>query len=170
MVTVRSCLLCAIFFLASAEAISADLTEREFSPDAHPATYSDKSQRGEVQLFPRSHPGAELDSKKLIVLEKIGKPPGDPVTLPDVHAANRWLCEAAGGLLDDEYRCSKKRVYRFESKDSLHDLRAHRNAMRSVFRTPGVRSISGPRGMYEKQAYRPHSLIAREIRLQTCGD
>lgn len=108
-----------------------------------------RSQRREVQLFARSQPGEELNSKKLVVLEKIGKAPGDPVTVPDVHAANKWLCEAAGGVLDDDYRCSKKRVYRFEDKNSLHNLRAHRDAIRSVFRTPGVRSVAGPRGQVQ---------------------
>jgi hypothetical protein len=104
-------------------------------------------QRRAPQLLPQSQPGAEVDSsKKLVMLEKIGKLPGDPVSLPDVHAANKWLCEAAGGSLDDDYNCDKKRVYKFASKEMLHDLRAHRDAIRSVFRAPGVRSVAGPRG------------------------
>ena len=104
-------------------------------------------QRRAPQLLPQSQPGAEIDSsKKLVMLEKIGKLPGDPVSLPDVHAANKWLCEAAGGSLDDDYNCDKKRVFKFASKEMLHDLRAHRDAIRSVFRAPGVRSVAGPRG------------------------
>ena len=115
--------------------------------------YTPRSQRREIQLLARSEPGADLYSSKLVVLEKIGKQPGELVSVPDMHAANKWLCEAAGGTLDDEYRCSSPRVYRFEDKGSLHDLMAHREAMRSVFRTPGVRSISGPRGLF------PHSFV-----------
>ena len=95
--------------------------------------------------------------KNLVVLEKIGKLPGESVSVPDMHAANKWLCEASGGRLDDEYRCSSPRVYRFEDKESLHDLTAHRQAMRSVFRTPGVRSILGPRG---KRANHVDGLLA----------
>ena len=121
-----------------------DVTERDRAGSA-PFQRS-SSQRREVTLFARSEPGGMQDSKKLIVLEKIGKEPGDAMTVPDLHAANKWLCEAAGGTLDDDYRCSSRRVYRFEDKDALQNLTAHRDAMRSVFRTPGVRSISGPRG------------------------
>ena len=111
-----------------------------------------RSQRRQLQLLPRSQPGAELHSNSLVVLEKIGKQPGDNVTVPDVHAANKWLCEAAGGTLDDEYRCSEKRVFRFENKDALQDLKAHRSATRSVFRAPGVHSVAGPRGASRPRA------------------
>lgn len=124
-----------------------DLTQHDAG--GHPPTPrspTHRTQRREIQLLARSEPGADLGLKKLVVLDKIGKLPGDPVSVPDMHAANRWLCEAAGGRLDDEYRCSSPRVFRFEDKESLHDLTAHRQAMRSVFRTPGVRSVVGPRG------------------------
>jgi len=132
--------------LACASAsVGRDVVDRDAGGGA-PHTVGGGGQRRGVQLLPLSQPGAEVDSKKLVVLDKIGKPPGDPVTLPDVHAANKWLCEAAGGSLDDDYRCDKSRVYKFETKELLHDLRAHRDAMRSVFRAPGVRSIVGPRG------------------------
>ena len=137
-------LLTAVPCRASADT-SVDLVEISTGATAT-AVSQQRGQRQDIQLLARSQPGTELNSKKLIVLEKIGKAPGSPVTLPDVHAANKWLCEAAGGVLDDDYRCSKKRVYRFEDKDSLNKISAHRDAIRSVFRTPGVRSITGPRG------------------------
>ena len=76
-----------------------------------------------MQLFAQSQPGAEVDSASLIVLDKIGKTPRDSLTVPDVHAANKWLCEATGGVLDDDYRCSQSRVYSFSDKAALSDLR-----------------------------------------------
>jgi hypothetical protein len=141
--------------LPSAEArAESDLVRHDAGgPGLH---YTPRDQRREIQLLVRAEPGADLDSKKLVVLEKIGKRPGELVSVPDMHAANKWLCEAAGGTLDDEYHCSSPRVFRFEDKESLHNLRAHREAMRSVFRTPGVRSISGPRGIC------PHTFVPGE--------
>ena len=139
------CVLWCLLARPQAHAQEAALAREGYvAPPAPPSPW----QKGgrDVQLFAQSQPGAEVDSASLIVLDKIGKTPRDSLTVPDVHAANKWLCEAAGGVLDDDYRCSQSRVYSFSDKAALSDLRAHAAAIRSVFRAPGVRTIAGPRG------------------------
>lgn len=51
-----------------------------------------------------------------------------------------------GGEQLEDMRCSKEGAFQFLSVSELDSVRTHSDAMRSVFRSPRTRSVSGPRG------------------------
>ncbi|EKX46200.1 hypothetical protein GUITHDRAFT_138327 [Guillardia theta CCMP2712] len=102
-----------------------------------------------VPVLWSSMAGAPLPAA-LMIWDMIKKDHDDTlaVAATDVTAANRWLCEIAGGK---QLTCCRSLesvpwVFQFRSEEAFDSVKSHKVALKSVFRTPRVLNIPGPRG------------------------